>query len=128
MSIQTRVETFTCVAVAHELWSVTMETEDPAAVRFRTANELAMIVFRQTRTDYGDCMQIAEDIVKSVEAGKLTYITGLDGEGMDLPREDLSYEDFCDAYDDHVQWRDWTSLEYLCEEYPHHLKRLRSRP
>ena len=39
---------------------------------------------------------------------------------------DISYEEFCETYDDHVQWRDWTSLDYLCEEYPHYVKMLRS--
>jgi len=46
-------------------------------MRKRTLSELAMVIFRRTGTGYNGCMQLADDIVRSIEDGGITYIPDL---------------------------------------------------
>lgn len=36
-----------------------------------------MVIFRRTGTGYNGCMQLADDIVRSIEDGGITYIPDL---------------------------------------------------
>ena len=40
------------------------------------------------------------------------------------PIDDMTYNQFVQEYNEYCEWRDWYSLDLLCDEYPEYYERI----